>query len=239
MAAPATGAARAGAGCSPPGCTAVPTPSTTSASWSARKPTPALTTPGGSCSMCTGRWFSSRPTCSSGMSSADRSADQPFPFAPARYRDDRGRQDGDLDRLLGSQPRYSLASLAAYFTGPALYRDFRPECPWAGITVVRPQPPRPGQGPAGRDDALRAAFDEAVRAAIGEQACVAVAFSGGMDSAAVLWAAWQRCREDGRRLVAVTLAQRDDEGRRTGEVAASVAAALGADCEHVVVGDQP
>jgi hypothetical protein len=160
---------------------------------------------------------------------------QPFPFGPVWYRDDHGRRSGEPGPLLGAQPRYSLTRLAAYFTGPALYRDFRPECPWPGITLERPRPPEPGDGTAGAVGGFQSAFGAQVREALAGHDCVAVAFSGGMDSAAVLYAAWQTCRDQDRRLVAVTLGQRDDDGRRTDRVAAEVAAALGIGCELVTV----
>jgi hypothetical protein len=163
-------------------------------------------------------------------------ADQPFPLCPAVYEAASGKRSRGLGQLLGPRPRYSLAKLAAYFTGPALYRDFRPNCPWAGIRLLRTRPPQPGGG--GGAETFRHAFRDAVRDAMDDHPCVAVAFSGGMDSAAVLHAAWGVCQQDGRRLVAVTLGEDDDEGRRTQEVARRVADALAIGCDLVVAEDQ-
>jgi Asparagine synthase len=162
-------------------------------------------------------------------------AAQSFPLRPAVYEEASGEQSPEIGQLLGSRPRYSLAKLAAYFTGPALYRDFRPDCPWAGIRLLRPPPPKPG---AGGTETFRKAFRDAVHQAMDAHPCVAVAFSGGMDSAAVLHAAWAVCQQEGRRLLAVTLAEDDDEGRRTQDVARRVASALAIGCDLVVVDDR-
>ncbi|MGI8450463.1 MAG: asparagine synthase-related protein [Streptosporangiaceae bacterium] len=168
-------------------------------------------------------------------SAGQPTADQPFPLGAVAYEDATGTRSRDISQLLGPRPRYSLAKLAAYFTGPAMYRDFRPDCPWAGIRLLRAPPPEPGGGSTG---AFRDAFGSAVRDAMDDHPSVAVAFSGGMDSAAVLYTAWRVCQQEGRRLVAVTLAEDDDEGRRTQDVARSVAGALAIGCELAVVDDQ-
>src|ERR1700690_1580420 len=195
---PGIAAAAAGAGFSPPGSTGAPTRSKISARCCVPTPWPGSTTRSASCSTCTGppRW--NRPTCSSATPLTDRPppvklpakpsqtspAGAPFPLGAPLYESADGDRGHSLGGLLGSRPRYSVAKLAAYLAGPALYRDFRPQCPWAGIRAVRPAPPAPG--PGGHPQAFGAAFRAAVAQAAGDHDCVAVAFSGGMDSAAVL-----------------------------------------------------
>jgi asparagine synthase (glutamine-hydrolysing) len=160
-------------------------------------------------------------------------AAEPFPLRPPLYQAHTGEHGQAPGPLLPPRPGYSLAKLAAYFTGPPLYRDFRPDCPWTGIQVARQPPPAPGAG--GDVLAFRLAFRDAVRQAVGGHGCVAVAFSGGMDSAAVLHAAAGICARDGRRLVAVTIDADDDDGRSTMRVARAVIDALQAGCELLPV----
>lgn len=152
-----------------------------------------------------------------------------------------GNVDGvtgpDPLRLAGPRPRFSLAKLAAYFTWPALRRDFLPDAPWAGVTRYRPPPPGP-TGPSEPGE-LGDRFAASVRDCAGDSATIAVAFSGGMDSAAVLAAAGRLCAAEGRELIAVTIDLRDDAGRRAGALAAAVIERLGVRCEHVLVRPEP
>jgi asparagine synthetase B (glutamine-hydrolysing) len=159
-------------------------------------------------------------------------------FDPARrYVAADGTTGTDPFRLAGPAPRFSLAKLAFYFTWPALRRDILPDAPWSGVTRSRPAPAWPG----GASDVseLGDRFAASIRDCVGSSAKIAVAFSGGMDSAAVLTAAASLCAAEGRELMAVTIDLSDDTGQSAGALAATLIERLGLRCELALVRPEP
>lgn len=132
---------------------------------------------------------------------------------------------------------YSLAALATWFTWPALSTDLFPAAPWAGLERVRYAPPRP-RGHA-RPEELRDRLEAAVERAIGDREHVAVATSGGLDSAALLAVTARVCRRTDRRLMAVTMDIPDDRGRRPKVVVDRLLDFLGLRCPHLRVDPVP
>ncbi|MFI6387226.1 asparagine synthase-related protein [Nonomuraea sp. NPDC050547] len=132
---------------------------------------------------------------------------------------------------------YSLAALATWFTWPALSTDLFPAAPWAGLERVRHAPPRP-RGHA-RPGELRDRLEAAVERAIGDREHVAVATSGGLDSAALLAVTARLCRRTGRRLLTVTMDIPDDRGRRPKVVVDRLLDFLGLRCLHLRVDTAP
>ncbi|WP_188189629.1 asparagine synthase-related protein [Nonomuraea sp. SYSU D8015] len=132
---------------------------------------------------------------------------------------------------------YSLAALATWFTWPALSTDLFPAAPWTGLERVRYAPPRP-RGHA-RPGELRDRLEAAVERAIGDRGHVAVATSGGLDSAALLAVTARVCRRTDRRLLAVTMDIPDDRGRRPKTVVDRLLEFLGLRCPHLRVDPAP
>ncbi|MET7463083.1 asparagine synthase-related protein [Nonomuraea sp. NPDC005501] len=132
---------------------------------------------------------------------------------------------------------YSLAALATWFTWPGLSTDLFPASPWAGLERVRHAPPRP-RGHA-RPDELRDRLEAAVERAIGDREHVAVATSGGLDSAALLAVTARVCRRTDRRLLTVTMDIPDDRGRRPKVVVDRLLEFLGLRCPHLRVDPAP
>ncbi|WP_283133089.1 asparagine synthase-related protein [Rhizohabitans arisaemae] len=140
----------------------------------------------------------------------------------------------DAANELGGE--FSVNNLAVYFGLPGLTRDLYPIPPWAGAERVRPAPPRPDgtSDPEEFTDRFRAAVADAM----GDHDHVAIAGSGGMDSAALIDTAARLCRRDGRRLIVVVLDIADDTGRRTRSLVARQLEFLRADAELVAVSAQ-
>lgn len=132
---------------------------------------------------------------------------------------------------------YSLAALGTWFTWPGLSTDLFPAAPWAGLERVRHAPPRP-RGHA-RPAELRERLEAAVERAIGDREHVAVATSGGLDSAALLAVTARVCRRTGRRLLAVTMDIPDDRGRRPKVVVDRLLEFLGLSIPHLRVAAAP
>ncbi|GAA3140706.1 asparagine synthase-related protein [Nonomuraea roseoviolacea] len=132
---------------------------------------------------------------------------------------------------------YSLAALATWFTWPALSTDLFPAPPWSGLERVRHAPPRPRGHAHPRE--LRDRLEAAVERAIGDREHVAVATSGGLDSAALLAVTARVCRRTGRRLLAVTMDIPDDRGRRPKTVVDRLLEFLGLRCPHLRVDPAP
>jgi asparagine synthetase B (glutamine-hydrolysing) len=152
----------------------------------------------------------------------------PFDLRP-RYRDVAGRE-----APVPGTGRVDLAALATWFTVPALTRDLFPVSPWPAVRRWRATPPRPD----GRTDPaeLRDRLDDAVERVLGDREQVAVATSGGLDSAALLAVAARLCRRSGRRLTAMTMDIPDDRGRRPRAVVDRLLEFLGTPARHLVVG---
>ncbi|MFI7635090.1 asparagine synthase-related protein [Nonomuraea sp. NPDC049400] len=157
----------------------------------------------------------------------------PFVSSPAYQETGSGRAAAPP----GAGGAYSLAALATWFTWPALSTDLFPAAPWAGLERVRHAPPRP-RGHA-RPGELRDRLEAAVERAIGDREHVAVATSGGLDSAALLAVTARVCRRTDRRLLTVTMDIPDDRGRRPKTVVDRLLEFLGLRCPHLRVDAAP
>lgn len=149
-----------------------------------------------------------------------------MPGAPQAVR---GDADDSLLSRLPRPPRVSLANLALYFSQPVLELDFTPASPWAGVELVRPPiTVQPGSSdPGGLTDRFR----ESVRGCMADAETIAVAFSGGLDSLAVLWHADQICRAEQRKLIVTTIDLTDDEGRSAAAEALRLIEVLDIQCD--------
>ncbi|MBW0101511.1 asparagine synthase-related protein [Pseudonocardia sp. KRD291] len=132
-------------------------------------------------------------------------------------------------QLTGRRPVVDLAALGLLFAPPALFGEFYPASPWSGISL---QPATFGGATSVAPP--RVAFPAAVSTLIADTEVVAVKFSGGIDSLAVLA---QVCRagSSGRRVVAVTVDLVDDDGVHAADTARRLVHGLGLDCELVVI----
>src|SRR5579875_208155 len=145
-----------------------------------------------------------------------------------------GQIGPDPFALAGERPRFSLSKLALYLAPPALVGEFLPDCPWAGVSRLRPSVPWPSPAQTTSDDLLMQ-FRQSVATCMGGASVVAVALSGGLDSTAVLFHAHELCQREGRRLLALTIDLTDDAGRSCAVVARQLIDALGISCElHII-----
>ena len=151
-----------------------------------------------------------------------------------RYVSDDGRTSFDCSELLPESPRFSLAKLALFLSRPVLLGEFLPDAPWQGVSKVEADFDWPAQ--ASDPQHLTQQFRESVAACVGESASVAVIFSGGLDSTAVLVHAASLCRERGAKLFAITADLEADEGRPTREIASGLIRRLDVGAELHVVG---
>lgn len=145
-----------------------------------------------------------------------------------------GQIGPDPFALAGERPRFSLSKLALYLAPPALVGEFLPDCPWAGVSRLRPSVPWPEEGQGTSDDLLMQ-FRQSVSTCMGDASVIAVALSGGLDSTAVLFHAHELCQREGRRLLALTIDLQDDAGRSCAVVAQQLIDALGLSCELDVI----
>lgn len=156
------------------------------------------------------------------------------PFGHHRcYIHDDGRTSLSCSDLLSDSPQFSLAKLALFLSRPVLLGEFLPECPWHEITRVCPV----FKPPDYQTDAhhLPRLFSESVAECIGDATTVAVVFSGGLDSTAVLLHAAALCKERGGKLFAITADLETDDGRPTSDIAAGLIKQLDIEAElHVV-----
>jgi len=158
------------------------------------------------------------------------------PLAPFSLRP-RYQREGDpipADELGGE---FSVDRLAVYFGLPGLTRDLYPVAPWIGVDRVRHAPPRPDGSSDPGEFAER--LQDSVERAIAGHEVVAVAGSGGMDSAALIDLAARLCRRDGRRLVVAVVDLADDAGRRTLSLVQRQLAYLHVDAELLAVPIRP
>ncbi|MEU8119518.1 asparagine synthase-related protein [Spirillospora sp. NPDC049024] len=151
-----------------------------------------------------------------------------FQTAP-RYR----LGDGALAGRPAAGGPFSAARLAAGFTPQALDRGLFPESPWADSARVRPAPPRPSGRSAPAEFAER--FEDALERMIGDREVVAVALAGDLESAALADRAARLCRRTGRTLLAVTVDDADDLGRRSRHLSERLMEHLGLRCRHLAV----
>jgi hypothetical protein len=158
-------------------------------------------------------------------------------FEEPQYVDARGRASPDPLALLGSRPRVDLSGLALMFSSPALELEFMPASPWHNVTLRRTRPRWPLLTTDPAD--LPEEFRESVERCMGDAGTVAVFFSGGLDSLAVLLQARAVARRQGGRVFAVTVDLLDDNRVPVSDVAHRLIAALAPDCELVLVGPDP
>ncbi|URN07333.1 hypothetical protein LUW74_31025 [Actinomadura madurae] len=158
--------------------------------------------------------------------------DAAFETVP-RYR----RGDGGLTGRPAAGGPFSVARLAAGFTPQALDRGLFPESPWADSARVRFAPPRPSGRSAPAEFAER--FEGVLERVIGDREAVAVALAGDLESAALVDRAARVCRRTGRTLLAVTVDDADDLGRRSRHLSERLLEHLGLRCRHLAVAAVP
>lgn len=181
---------------------------------------------------------SSRYTLESHSQSGQVSENElnPFDLTPV-FRIGLDQVGTSLEDHLRSQPLFSLAKLAATLAPRVLRSDFLPDCPWANISRLRAQlPPRSFES---NPLDLEARFHLSVKACMDTADTIAIALSGGMDSAAVLRAAGEIAERDNRHLIALTVDIVDDSGVSAYATAARVIEGLGARCKHVRIPAEP
>lgn len=154
------------------------------------------------------------------------------PFDSPNFRSPEGTASQDPDRLLNGNPKFSCEKLALYFCGPSLDMEFIPEAPWEGLTIEHPslQWPPPSELPLLVDK-----FRFAITECIGSAETVAVNFSGGLDSLAVLYHTASLCRKQGLRAVAIVNNVVDDLGIPAATVADNLIRDLSISCELEIV----
>jgi asparagine synthase (glutamine-hydrolysing) len=128
---------------------------------------------------------------------------------------------------------FSVERLALYLSRPALQWEFRPSSPWVGTDAERPLPPAPSSQGSLSD--LQYAFCSALEEVIGEAESVAVAVSGGLDSAAVLYWSHRIAARRQVKILVLTIPLTDDMGRSNVEVVRQLRDALAPSAEIVYV----
>ena len=146
-----------------------------------------------------------------------------------------GRIGPDPLALAGEYPRFSLSKLALYFATPALVGEFLPDCPWAGVSRLRPYVPWPPPSVKATGDDVRQQFQQSVASCIGDASIIAVAISGGLDSSAVLFHAYEICQREKRQVLALTIDLMDDQGQTCAQGVRQLIDALGISCELLVL----
>jgi asparagine synthase (glutamine-hydrolysing) len=132
---------------------------------------------------------------------------------------------------------FSLARLACYLSRPSVALEIHPPSPWLDAPAAAPVPTWPA--PTADPQRFGPEFRAAVRRSAGDADTVAVLFSGGLDSAAVLHALATAPDSADRRIVAITVDQLADDGTRTALAASTLLSHFGIDCDHYLVdGDQ-
>nr|WP_243275281.1 asparagine synthase-related protein [Streptomyces albus] len=131
--------------------------------------------------------------------------------------------------LAGPVPGVDLRSVGLLLAPPVLSGEFVPVSFWKGVERLSPSPLVPEPAPLG----LRAAFADAVRAAIGDAEGIGVMLSGGLDSLAVLLHACEVA--EGRRVTAFTIDLSDDSGGGSVAEVRRLLDAFGLDVELVVL----
>jgi Asparagine synthase len=158
-------------------------------------------------------------------------------FEEPDYVDASGHASMDPLTLLPPQPLIDLAGLALMVSSPALELEFMPASPWRGLTLRRARPGWPSRATDVAE--LHERFRDSVERCMGDASTVAVFFSGGLDSLAVLLHARAIARRQGRRVVAVTVDLLDDNWVPVSKVASDLIAALAPGCDLTVVSANP
>lgn len=134
----------------------------------------------------------------------------------------------------------SARNLALWLSWPSVLGEFAP-APLAGDSAsCLPAAPWPEGDPRVTD--VRQAFRESVRSCMAGHETVAVSFSGGLDSFAVLIEAARIAAQDGRRVVIAVADLTDDAGGSNVPIARRLVAAAGLDDLELYVsstGDMP
>ena len=151
------------------------------------------------------------------------------------------KADDDWMRHLsvGTPPAssYRVDRLCLYLSKPVLYWEFHPASVWHALEWRRPLPPREAFPPTG--PAFISLFENAVEQCVGRAERVAVALSGGLDSAAVLHHASRISTRRRLKLSALIIAADDDAGRSNVPIATMLAKLLAPDADIHVVEDGP
>lgn len=144
--------------------------------------------------------------------------------------------DGQTVESISKLPSYcdvDLEALSLLFTDVSLNGDFQPNSPWKNTTKEWRHSPPSFQGSTVSD--LRDVFKHCVASCLGSCPTVAVAFSGGLDSLAVLQQAAKLCQKTDRRCIAITANLRDDSGGDAATTAAQLIDTLQLKCKHIVL----
>jgi hypothetical protein len=158
-------------------------------------------------------------------------------FEGPRFVTAAGRASPDPAALLPPRPTVSLAGLALMLSPPALELEFMPVSPWRELTLQRPEP----QWPADVTDPaeLPGRFRASVERCMLDAGTVAVFFSGGLDSLAVLLQATALACGQDRQVVAVAVDLVDDNGVPVSAVARQLIAELAPGCQLVLIPPDP
>lgn len=131
-------------------------------------------------------------------------------------------------------PTIDLEKLSLLFSNVSLIGDFQPESPWRGTNrlwgAFWPEADR-----LSTVEDLVCVFRAAVSELIDGHHVVAVSYSGGLDSFAVLREAAAQCAASGRRCIAVTADLIDDSGQSAGAAANALLRAFDIRAHHVIV----
>jgi asparagine synthase (glutamine-hydrolysing) len=158
-------------------------------------------------------------------------------FERPRFVTPGGQASADPLEVLPPRPAVDLAGLALMLSAPAVELEFMPASPWLGVTLRRPEPPWPL--PATDPAELTGEFHASVERCMGGAGTVAVFFSGGLDSLAVLLHARDIARGQGRQVAAVAVDLLDDNGVTVAEVARRLIGSLAPGCPLVVIPPDP
>jgi asparagine synthase (glutamine-hydrolysing) len=132
---------------------------------------------------------------------------------------------------LTTSGRIRLGELALMFSAVSMVGEFQPTSVWDNSQKVWSWK-RPSYVGTSIQE-LRLAFHRAVIESVGDASVVAVSFSGGLDSLAILKETSKYCSLSGRRCVAITADVRDDCGDGAFETAQCLIHDLRLNCEHV------
>lgn len=143
-----------------------------------------------------------------------------------RFRSADGREAEDPLLLTTTPLVFDVDRLALYLSRPVLEWEFHPTSPWAETQLLRPLPPGPASWSC---DSLTHEFRQAIARTIGSAQKFAVALSGGLDSAAVLYHAQAVAKHRGLELFALVIPAQDDRGEWNVPVATRLAELLAPD----------
>jgi hypothetical protein len=143
------------------------------------------------------------------------------------YRGQDGMRRLDPWIAAGPHPSIDLTALAISLSWPALIGEWQPLAVWKDVEAIWEIPEANGDG------VLAGAFDAAILELCDDADSLAVLFSGGLDSLAVLLRTAKLYPN--RRLIAVTADMVDDQGLAALPIAARLIHDLGIACELIAV----